>query len=149
MGANGASESHATLAFEGVAQQEFVDGILADLPAFLADSPVATDTDQFLFGLAVSEILTNIVQHGTAGATIRALFARTDAEFTARIDDTSAPAHLDWSAVAMPGEDAESGRGLALALTSLDELRQEPLAGGNTWWLVRQVPGEIPGLDAA
>ena len=43
---------------------------------------------------------------------------------------------LDLGEVTMPGDEAESGRGLALALASLDHLTHERVDGRNRWTMV-------------
>ena len=48
----------------------------------------------------------------------------------------SEPALIDLGSVSMPGSDAESGRGLAIALATLDELVHET-ERGNVWRLRR------------
>ena len=60
--------------------------------------------------------------------------------FCAVFTDTGDPALLDLSSVEMPDELAESGRGLAIALATLDELVHET-GEGNTWRLRRRHRG--------
>lgn len=132
------------LSRDGLAEQSFVDGLLEAMDPFLAGAAAATDQDRFLFTLAMSEVLTNIVQHGGDDATMRVeIEARAD-ELQARVWDTGAPAIIDWDSIHLPDDDAESGRGLVLAISVLDELRHTRSRDGNTWLLRRHVPGEPP-----
>lgn len=89
----------------------------------MASAAAATDQDRFLFTLAMSEVVTNIVQHGGDGATLRVEMDVLADELRARIWDTAAPAMIDWESIRLPDDDAESGRGLVLALSVLNELR--------------------------
>ena len=130
------------LSFQGPAEQRFVDGIVEAVTLFLTNSPQATEEDRMLFALAMSEIMTNVVQHGGEHASMRLDFELHEDSLRARVTDSAASTVIDWSAVAMPDEHAESGRGLALALTVLDDLRHEPTEIGNTWWLRRNLPRE-------
>lgn len=56
-------------------------------------------------------------------------------ELRAELRDNGVPAAVDLSEVTLPGEDAESGRGLAMALATLDELTHEHRDGLNLWRL--------------
>lgn len=47
--------------------------------------------------------------------------------------DNGMPASIDLSQVVMPGEEAESGRGLAMAKASVDEITYRSEAGRNHW----------------
>lgn len=96
-----------------------------------------------LFRLAVSEVATNVVEHALPREPIH-VTVEVDADadaFSAVFTDTADPALIDLGAVEMPGEDAESGRGLAIALATLDELVHER-GGGNTWRLRRRFRGD-------
>jgi serine/threonine-protein kinase RsbW len=133
-----------SLRVEGPAAQSFVDEVMEALDPLLAGAEAATDQDRFLFALAVSEVLTNIVQHGGNGATMRIEIDATADELRAQIWDTAAPAVIDWDSLRLPGDDAESGRGLVLAISVLNELRHTRSAAGNTWLLQRHIQGEPP-----
>ena len=58
------------------------------------------------------------------------------AEVRGELGDNGQPVALDLGEVTMPGDEAESGRGLALALASLDHLTHERVDGRNRWTLV-------------
>lgn len=131
-----ATESTERLA--GIADPLLVDRVHEALDRLFENTPAAGDEDRMLFRLAVSEVATNVVEHAAAREPIHVtveLDADADA-FSAVFTDTADPALIDLGAVSMPGEDAESGRGLAIALATLDELVHER-DGGNTWRLRR------------
>ncbi len=97
--------------------------------------------DRIRFETAVIEILGNIVEHAyemEAGGTERRFDVRltaTDTALVAAFGDDGMPAAIDLSNVVMPGEDAESGRGLALAMAAVDEISYDRAAGRNHWRL--------------
>lgn len=98
--------------------------------------------DRIRFETAVVEILGNIVEHAyaldaDASRTRRFdLVLTVDAEqVVATFGDDGVPVALDLSAVAMPEEHAESGRGLPLAVAALDDLAYDRVEGRNTWRL--------------
>src|SRR6476620_3239734 len=74
--------------------------------------------------LAVSEIGTNIIAHSADGKPVRVRMAVdvTPDSVTVTFTDDGHPAPLDLTRISMPGESAESGRGLALAHRVLDKL---------------------------
>ena len=80
----------------------------------------------------------SILEQATRGRAleIRCNTARTSGMTCMSTVGTADPALLDLRHVEMPDEDAESGRGLAIALATLDELTHER-DGGNTWRLRR------------
>lgn len=136
-----ATESSINLA--GIADPQLVDRVHDALDELFERSPGAGEEDRMLFRLAVSEVATNVVEHAAAREPIHVtveLDADGDA-FSAVFTDTADPALIDLGAVSMPGEDAESGRGLAIALATLDELIHER-DGGNTWRLRRLHRGD-------
>ncbi|KQP64771.1 MULTISPECIES: ATP-binding protein [unclassified Nocardioides] len=96
--------------------------------------------------MAVIEILANVIEHafevdsGRPAADERGDGRRftitlgvTDAEVLIDLADNGEPAAIDLSRVTMPDEDAESGRGLALALASLTDLSFHSADGRNHW----------------
>ncbi|MGU3644377.1 ATP-binding protein [Microbacterium sp. C23T] len=127
-----------TLRLEGVADDALVDRVHDALDELLRRFPDVGDEDAMLFRLAVSEVATNIAAHALAREPVRVtveLDADTDA-LSAVFTDTAEPALIDLGSVSMPGADAESGRGLAIALATLDELVHET-ERGNIWRLRR------------
>jgi serine/threonine-protein kinase RsbW len=95
---------------------------------------------RFAFETAVVEIAGNIVEHSVAaqGADGRhfTLALQGDARLLrATFQDDAQPAELDLSAVTMADADSEDGRGLALALASVDTLEYRYENGRNIWSL--------------
>lgn len=127
----------------GIADPPLVDSVHEALDQLFERVPGAGEEDRMLFRLAVSEVATNVVEHAAAREPIHVTVELDgDGEsFRAIFTDTADPALIDLGAVAMPGEDAESGRGLAIALATLDELVHEN-DGGNTWRLRRTHRGD-------
>lgn len=98
-------------------------------------------TKRFSFETAVVEIATNIVEHSRRndqgdGRRFTLDLDATDAEVTALFTDNGQPADIDLSAVTMADIDDESGRGLALALATLDSLDYRHESGRNIWTLM-------------
>ncbi|MFJ2504189.1 MULTISPECIES: ATP-binding protein [Microbacterium] len=118
-----------------------VDEILDTLERLWSDAPGVPAEDRTVFALAVSEIATNMVQHGevTAAVTLSVDLSLSSDELRATLVDTAPPASIDWHGVAMPDVDSESGRGLALAREVLDGFVHTYDDRGNTWVLVRRV----------
>lgn len=101
---------------------------------------------RFQFTTALMEILGNVVEHAYRPE-VRAAERRLEVSVAvhpdrvqALVGDNGRPVELDLSTVVMPDEDAESGRGIALAREVLDELAYERDGGRNTWRLVSQRP---------
>lgn len=104
-------------------------------------------TDRGRFELAVIEILGNIVEHawrhdeGHPSLRRLTLELRLTADrVVAVLGDNGVPHEIDLSAVTMPDEDAESGRGLALTLAAVDALDYERVDGRNLWRIRCDLP---------
>ncbi len=122
----------------GRADLALIDAVHDALEGLWLEVPDVSDEDRLLFALAVSEVATNVVEHaaGDVRPTV-SIRLTVDAErLVAVMSDDAEPALIRLGEVEMPGSDAESGRGLALALAALDELRHEA-DDGNTWVLRR------------
>jgi len=124
---------------DGPARLALVDSVLDALDAAWAAASHVPDLDRTLFTLAVSEVATNMVQHsdGPTDVQLRVDIRIAADDLTATLVDTAPPASIDWHGVAMPDPESESGRGLALAQTVLDEFVHTYDDGGNTWVLRR------------
>jgi len=123
---------------EGVADAALIDRVHEALDELFGQAPEIDDESAMLFRLAVSEVATNVVEHAEARepVLVSVELRATRDDLTAVFADTAEPALIDLHRVAMPGESAESGRGLAIALAALDELEHET-SDGNTWRLRR------------
>lgn len=123
----------------GRADLALVDAVHEALDDLWREVPDVSDEDRLLFALAVSEVATNVVEHaaGDAQPTVSIRLRVDDEQLVAVMSDDADPALIRLDDVSMPDADAESGRGLALALAALDELRHET-GDGNVWVLRRQ-----------
>jgi serine/threonine-protein kinase RsbW len=131
------------LRIEGRADDDLIEEVHAGLDRLWRSDTGAGvgEEDRTLFTLAVSEIATNIVEHARAREPISVSVELTvdgDA-LRATFTDDADPAIIDLRAVSMPGEDAESGRGLALAVATLDSLEHDGGSWGNVWRLARRL----------
>lgn len=128
------------------ADLQILDLIHALLEHLWVGNPEVSAEDRFRFETAVIEVLGNIVEHAyhlDPAATENpdrarrfiVVLAVTADEVVASFGDNGQPTSLDLSNVAMPHEDAESGRGLALAAATTDELSYERVEGRNHWKL--------------
>ncbi|QIG45369.1 ATP-binding protein [Nocardioides anomalus] len=125
---------------------EVVDRVLDELAALWERSPEVAVADRTRFEMGVVEILGNIVEHafrvddghGVAHPGGRELTVEVTVDpeaLTAVLGDNGQPVELDLGDVTMPDADAESGRGLALALAALDHLEHQRVDGRNRWTL--------------
>ncbi len=125
-------------------EPESLDQVQDALERFWDGSDVST-VDRIRFETAVVEVAGNVVEHaysfdqlaGNAGVRELAVRFRLGADVVeAVISDNGLPMEIDLAAVTMPGEEAESGRGLALAVAAVDELRYERDGGRNRWTMI-------------
>ena len=124
---------------------EGVDAVHDLLASFWEQEPDVPDLCRMRMETATVEIVANVVEHAfeadqTSGADGRSrrltiAVGRDDPVVTVACRDNGQPAAIDLSEGAMPGDDAESGRGLAMALQVLDDLRYEHSEGRNLWSL--------------
>jgi serine/threonine-protein kinase RsbW len=91
--------------------------------------------ERALFDTAVAEIAANIVQHTAPHrpVDVHILVTITPDRVQAHFTDTGAPAPPLVDATTLPGPEAESGRGLALARAAVDSVTYERTAGVNHW----------------
>lgn len=104
------------------------------------------------FEMGLIEILANVVEHAFAvdgppnplsiaeGRRVLVTLAATPVSVRARLSDNGFPAQIDLSDIAMPDEESESGRGLAMALASLSDLAFTRDTGRNIWDLRCDLP---------
>ncbi len=129
-----------TIHLRGLAQLALVDRALDALDELWSQAAHVGAEDRVAFGLALSEVATNMVQHsdGPFTVTLTLDIDLGSEDITATLVDTARPAAIYWDGVSMPDVDSEGGRGLALATAVLDELRHTSDADGNTWVLRRR-----------
>lgn len=107
-----------------------------------AEHPHVPASDVMMFETAVMELANNVVEHGRPVGEVRWTFRLEvqEAALSACLSD-SGEEYAAWDPQtphAMPGEMAESGRGLPLASAVLDEIGYERTADANVWKLVRR-----------
>lgn len=109
-----------------------------------------TIRDRIRFETAVVEIFANVVEHAFRadaghsppdGRRLELTLCTEGDRVEALFTDNGLPAELDLSRITMPDEEAESGRGLAMALAALDDLSYEREDGRNRWRLTCRVGG--------
>ena len=123
-----------------VAEPACLERVHGLLEAVWVSHPDVGDDDRMRFELAVTEIAGNIVEHvGQPGPLEFQLGVHVHPDrLEARFRDPGRRMEVDFSSVAMPGELAESGRGLALALAVSDELTYRNDGADNHWLVVRR-----------
>lgn len=134
--------------FEVPAEPESLDMVQDRLAAFWDADAAITAGDRMRLELAVVEVVGNIVEHayaldaGHPGRVLTVALHASDDVLEAVLSDNGKPASLDLAEVTMPGEEATSGRGLALSFASVDELTYERVDGRNHWRLVCRRTGD-------
>jgi serine/threonine-protein kinase RsbW len=125
---------------EEFAQPDTVERVHQLWSELLTAEPV-DDMDAMQFELALAEIAANIIEHAekTDGGrvSIRLELELRPDSIQARFSDDGKQARVDLKTVELPDEFSERGRGLAIALTVLDELSYRRADHRNHWTLVR------------
>ena len=131
--------NRAELTFAGPAHAQCLDAIHDLMSRLWRAEPGVTDTDRMMFTTAVLEVANNIVTHNRARSGVSISLALTADPTALRADfcDDGSPATVDLETAALPGDFAESGRGLALARMALDEFSYERAKDVNQWRLAR------------
>jgi serine/threonine-protein kinase RsbW len=138
-------EGTGPLTLSARAEPEAVEAVQDLLDQLFAGTPDLDVQDRVRFEVAVVEIAGNIVEHAfsldgaptdASGRHLEVELEASSTRLEARLSDNGLPAELDLSRVTMPDAEAESGRGLALALRALDDLTYDRERGRNRWTLV-------------
>jgi len=128
----------------GFAVPEELERLHELLTGAAGDHPGLDPTMTMLFETAVIEIANNVVEHGRPTGKVVwefQLVVHLD-RLEATLSDSAQPFDGVVSS-AMPGELAETGRGLAMASSLLDELTYQRADDRNHWHMVRRRgPGE-------
>ncbi|MFD7007586.1 MULTISPECIES: ATP-binding protein [Rhodococcus] len=94
------------------------------------------------FESAVAEIAANIIEHTSGDSVTMTLEVRALPDrIEARFEDDGDPVSVDLTAIELPDELAERGRGLVIATTVLDRLDYRRDGTVNTWILGRNRVG--------
>jgi serine/threonine-protein kinase RsbW len=135
------TEVLASRSFRGPAADDAIEAVHNHLDSLWLDVPFVHDMDQMTFTTAVIESASNIVQHAEPAGrdavelgvdiTVQPTFLR------ARVSAFNAKPPFGPMEPATPGEDAESGRGLALIQALVTTVTFERQDGTNTWVLSR------------
>lgn len=127
--------------FRGPATEDAIESIHNDMDSLWLDAPFVGDMDQMTFTTAVIESASNIVQHAEpAGQDPVELGVDIEVRPTllqARVSAYNAKPPFGPMEPSTPGEDAESGRGLALIEALVTTVTFERQDGTNTWVLTR------------
>ncbi|MBC7630991.1 ATP-binding protein [Aeromicrobium sp.] len=114
-----------------------------NLVAQLFDTVGVTEMlDRIRFETAVIEVAGNILEHSTRTdppsdepRSFNIVLQGDAHALTAEFRDDGKPVEIDFEQISMPADDAEEGRGLALALATVDEISHEHTDGLNIWRL--------------
>lgn len=124
---------------------EAIDEVQDALARFWELDDDVAMVDRIRFETALVEIVGNVVEHAyahdssrgyEAGRALEVRLTLDEAGVEAQVSDNGLPVEIDLGQVTMPGDEAESGRGLALALAAVDDMRYERSGGRNRWVLV-------------
>ena len=139
------TEVLASRSFRGLAAEDAIESVHNDLDSLWLDAPFVQDMDQMTFTTAVIESASNIVQHAEpVGEDPVELGVDIEVRSTvlqARVSAYHAKPPFGPMEPGTPGEEAESGRGLALIEALVTTVTLERQDGTNTWVLTRSSQG--------
>jgi len=117
-----------------------LDEVSALLQRAWEQHPDVGDDDRMRFEIAVVEVAGNVVEHAANPLPVDfELAVRVEVDrLEARFRDAGRRADVDLGAVTMPDALAESGRGVALALATADELTYWHDGAVNHWLVLRR-----------
>ncbi len=120
-----------------------LDQIQHTLDHLWSRQATASDKTRIQVDLAACEIGANIIKYAAGGQPVRIQMHAEVRGPQVRVSfaDDGHPALIDLDALRMPTELTESGRGLALAVSVLDELDFRRDGETNRWTLVRRLDG--------
>lgn len=129
---------------EGFAVPDQLDAVHALLAQAAGEHPELDPMDVMLFETAIIEIANNVVEYGRPEGEVRWKFTIRvhEDEIEAELDDTG-QSFTPVQGKAMPGEEAEGGRGLPIAEALLDRIEFTRMEDTNHWRMVRRL-GQIP-----
>lgn len=131
----------ASCSYRGLAEGSAIESIHNSLDSLWHEVPFIADMDQMTFTTAVIESASNIVQHAEpAGPKPVELGVDIEVRPTllqAKVSAFHAKPPFGPMEPCLPGDDAESGRGLALISALVTTVTFERHDGTNTWVLTR------------
>jgi serine/threonine-protein kinase RsbW len=135
------TEVLASRSYRGLAAEDAVESVHNDLDSLWLDAPFVQDMDQMTFTTAVIESASNIVQHaepvGKDPVELGVDIEVRPTVLQARVSAYHAKPPFGPMEPGTPGEEAESGRGLALIEALVTTVTFERQDGTNTWVLTR------------
>jgi serine/threonine-protein kinase RsbW len=122
------------------ATADALEAVHALLHQFWHAVPRMGDADRMRFDLAVAEVAANIVEHCGSTIELTLNLRQFDDRVEADFDENGVALPPDVIEAAVEPDDplAESGRGLVLARSALDEFAYERDGDHNHWHLVRR-----------
>ena len=135
------------IALTARADPQIMDLVHAVLGHLWADHGDVDDGDRLRFETAIMEILGNIIEHayrvdsssqGPGARRFELVVGGGPPPGGAPLGDTPAPRGRHARRGTQPDVDAESGRGLPMAMAALSELTYDRIEGRNVWTLVRR-----------
>ena len=121
----------------GFAVPEGLEQLHGLLDQVRQEHPGLAPRDVMAFETAVIEIAGNVVEHDTSATTWTFILGVTSTELRGSLADNGTTFEGDIDNQLPEDLLAESGRGLAMAGTLLDELSYERAEGRNHWHMVR------------
>lgn len=126
---------------EGLAIPAELDRVHALVERARVEHPEVSARDLMLFETALIEVAGNVVEHGRPPGRVHwHLVLRVGAAaIEAELIDTSEASEIPLD-TEMPDEAATSGRGIAIAVATLDSMTLRRVGNENHWLLVRRLP---------
>lgn len=136
------TELLARRSFRGLAVPDAIDSVHDELDGLWEDAPFVEAMDQMTFTTAVIESASNIVQHAQPAKVQRPVELGVDIEVRTTMLRACVSAYYAKPPFGplepgTPGDDSESGRGLALIEALVTMVTFERQDGTNTWILTK------------
>lgn len=135
----------ASRSYRGPAEGSAIESVHNGLDSLWRDVPFIADMDQMTFTTAVIESASNIVQHaepvGREPVELGVDIEVRPTMLQAKVSAFHAKPPFGPMEPCIPGDDAESGRGLALIQALVTTVTFERQDGTNTWILTRTPQG--------
>lgn len=127
---------------EACAEPECLERVHRLLDQLWGDVPDLDPGRRMGFEIAVAEVAANIVEHGrdpeeTRHVDLHLRLVAYDDRVEAHFRDTGRVALVDLTRPALPGDESEDGRGLAIAGAAVDEVAYERHGEVNLWRMVQ------------